>query len=376
MESKQILLDKSNNGEVCIQIKENNSSLRDMIYLPQTPNTSLEEKEIKKVKEKQKSVHSKNINNNNIEEEKKNVINKSNNNNDNNNEYQHNAYKETEEEIKEESLQKVVMVSLNEPYNLNNYKINKEKRPYLRVPESLEDWIKNHASKSIEEPIIPSEEPPTNIPILETTVDLSEIITPKRSVSCRGRNNYATTIRAMTPGNGVGTREINPQSQQYKLASYNAKKSPKIISKEDKGGVVSSRSLKVMPKFQFCSHEQCEWIATDRCEKCLCSLCLDHVHRFYYSLPTFTPKDLCHSCYKKLARRYVWTYFLLTIAMIVFLFFGIINGQFKDWINGVSPIFLYIYYAFFGLLAALFSILTHLCLSLISSNVNTILQPF
>jgi len=96
------------------------------------------------------------------------------------------------------------------------YRINN-----IRVPKSLEDWIENHSKKALEEPIVSPEKPPSYIPILETTEDLDEVITPKRSVSCRARNH--TTIRqikVMNPSQNINTNQTSNNIN----TSNNAKK--------------------------------------------------------------------------------------------------------------------------------------------------------
>jgi len=55
------------------------------------------------------------------------------------------------------------------------------------VPNSVEDWIKYHASIDPDRKFLPPDEPPSKIPVLESTVPLDEVITPQRSVSCRIR---------------------------------------------------------------------------------------------------------------------------------------------------------------------------------------------
>jgi len=95
---------------------------------------------------------------------------------------------------KEESLQKVIRVNLNDLYK-NPPIMNDQRVITTHVPKSLEDWIENHSKKALEEPTVSPERPPSYIPVLETTEDLDEIITPKRSVSCRARNH--ATMRAM-----------------------------------------------------------------------------------------------------------------------------------------------------------------------------------
>jgi len=269
---------------------------------------------------------------------------------------------------KEESLQKVIRVNLNDLYK-NPPVMNDQRIITTHVPKSLEDWIENHSKKALEEPTVSPEKPPSYIPVLETTEDLDEIITPKRSVSCRARNH--ATMRAMkvvnsqsllTPtttytmnnsmsmniNNSINYGTNNFSTRSIRNNSINAVRKQRMsrqnqmlhMSEHDPYPHRSQTNMSFdaesirrvqtgMPKYQICSHKQCEYVATDRCEKCYDPLCLNHMKRFYYTLHFFSGKSLCIRCFIKTSRTYLWVYFTFGVLMSILLIV-LISKDFKN----------------------------------------------
>jgi len=312
---------------------------------------------------------------------------------------------------KEESLQKVIRVNLNDLYN-NPPIMNDQRVITTHVPKSLEDWIENHSKKALEEPTVSPEKPPSYIPVLETTEDLDEIITPKRSVSCRARNH--STMRAMkvvnqqsilaptTPyninnsmsmniNNSINYSTNNFSSRSMRNNSINAavrkqqrisRQQPMIhISEQNEPynqrsqanmsiDAESVRRLQTgIPKYQICSYKHCEYVATDRCEKCYDPLCLNHMKRFYYTLHFFTGKSLCIKCFRKIARSYLWVYFSVGVLMSILLIILLVSQDFK---KNVDSIYKYLIYLIVATLAVVSFILSHVCNLLLNSTLKTL----
>jgi len=283
---------------------------------------------------------------------------------------------------KEESLQQVIRVSLSDLYK--NPPVNNDQRVLkTQVPKSLEDWIENHSKKALEKPISP-ETPPSYIPVLETTEDLDEIITPKRSVSCRARN-HNTTIRQVKSINQSQTLfpPITASLSHSKNNSISSRKhqlsrnTPMIhISEHDHYPYLSQGNISIdtesfrrlqkgIPKYQVCSHKHCEFIATDKCEKCLEPLCLNHMKRFYYTLQMFSGKSLCINCFRKMARNYLWLYLSIGILASVVLIVLIISSEFRSKVGIINQCIIYFILSVIVLAAF---ILAHLCSTLATSN--------
>jgi len=292
---------------------------------------------------------------------------------------------------KEESLQKVIRVKLEDLYK--NPINNDQRLLTTQVPKSLEDWIENHSKKALEEPIVSPEKPPSYIPVLETTEDLDEIITPKRSVSCRARNHNALRpVKVINPPQNSlhplpSHNNINNSANQIINNSYNSSSSRKhIMSRQpmihlseherytlhrSQGEVsIDTESLRrgqKVPKFQMCSYKQCEFIATDRCEKCFDPLCLNHMKRFYYSLHFFSAKSLCNNCFKKAARFYLWVYLMTGLFSAIVLIILFLNSAIKANINFAVQCLLYIILSTITLGSL---ILAHLCSTVLTANVT------
>jgi hypothetical protein len=209
------------------------------------------------------------------------------------------------------------------------------------IPNSVEDWIKYHAAIDPERPFLSPDEPPAKIPILESMIPLDEVITPQRSVSCR--------IRLLQQQRRKKAQEL---AEQEKLIQQNNSKSLNNALNTTDAIVYSSPSIKMPsavrstkkiknestnlrsnnsrytapkapPKFQLCTYNKCEWIATNKCEKCSNLCCLDHSHRFYYFLPSlFSPKYYCPDCMKSVTKFWKWTYLIIGIFMIALLAAG------------------------------------------------------
>jgi len=279
------------------------------------------------------------------------------------------------------------------------------------VPKSLEDWIENHSKKALEEPTVSPEKPPSYIPVLETTEDLDEIITPKRSVSCRARNH--STMRAMkvvnqqsilaptTPyninnsmsmniNNSINYSTNNFSSRSMRNNSINAAVRKQRISRQqpmihisEQNEPYNQRSQANMsidaesvrrlqtgiPKYQICSYKHCEYVATDRCEKCYDPLCLNHMKRFYYTLHFFTGKSLCIKCFRKIARSYLWVYFSVGVLMSILLIILLVSQDFK---KNVDSIYKYLIYLIVATLAVVSFILSHVCNLLLNSTLKTL----
>jgi len=312
---------------------------------------------------------------------------------------------------KEESLQKVIRVNLNDLYKSPPI-MNDQRVITTHVPKSLEDWIENHSKKALEEPTVSPEKPPSYIPVLETTEDLDEIITPKRSVSCRARNH--STMRAMkvvnqqnllTPtnpyninnsmsmniNNSINYSTNNFSSRSMRNNSINAavrKQQQQRLSRQqpmihisESNDPYNQRSQANMsfdadsvrrvqtgiPKYQICSYKHCEFVATDRCEKCYDPLCLNHMKRFYYTLHFFTGKSLCIKCFRKLARTYLWIYFSVGVLMSIILIILVVSQDFK---NNVEGIYKYITYLIVAVLVVVSFILSQVCNSLLNSTLK------
>jgi len=311
---------------------------------------------------------------------------------------------------KEESLQKVIRVNLNDLYN-NPPIMNDQRVITTHVPKSLEDWIENHSKKALEEPTVSPEKPPSYIPVLETTEYLDEIITPKRSVSCRARNH--STMRAMkvvnqqsilaptTPyninnsmsmniNNSINYSTNNFSSRSMRNNSINAAVRKQRISRQqpmihisEQNEPYNQRSQANMsidaesvrrlqtgiPKYQICSYKHCEYVATDRCEKCYDPLCLNHMKRFYYTLHFFTGKSLCIKCFRKIARSYLWVYFSVRVLMSILLIILLVSQDFK---KNVDSIYKYLIYLIVATLAVVSFILSHVCNLLLNSTLKTL----
>jgi len=311
---------------------------------------------------------------------------------------------------KEESLQKVIRVNLNDLYKSPPI-MNDQRVITTHVPKSLEDWIENHSKKALEEPTVSPEKPPSYIPVLETTEDLDEIITPKRSVSCRARNH--STMRAMkvvnqqnllTPtnpyninnsmsmniNNSINYSTNNFSSRSMRNNSINAavrKQQQQRLSRQqpmihisESNDPYNQRSQANMsfdadsvrrvqtgiPKYQICSYKHCEFVATDRCEKCYDPLCLNHMKRFYYTLHFFTGKSLCIKCFRKIARTYLWVYFTFGVLMSILLIILLISNDFKS----ISPAYKFPIYGIVGIIIIVSFILAHVCSSLLNATVK------
>jgi len=285
---------------------------------------------------------------------------------------------------KEPSLQKVVRVNLNDLYN--NPPVMSDKRiNNIRVPKSLEDWIENHSKKALEEPIVSPEKPPSYIPILETTEDLDEVITPKRSVSCRARNHATVRqIKVMNPSqninanqtsnnintsNNVKRHRINKQTQMIHLSDHEYVQNQKAQSNLGENEN-TRKSQKNIPKYQMCSYKQCEFIATDRCEKCYDPLCLNHLQRFYYSLPTFSGKNLCINCYKKTSKSYLWIYLISGFISSITLVVIFVNTSAKNYLKSGNSFWFYLCCIVLSFLTLASFVMAYLCTSLLNVNVT------
>ncbi|ORX59989.1 hypothetical protein BCR36DRAFT_401553 [Piromyces finnis] len=321
--------------------------------------------------------------------------------------YQQNTSINNQEDIlkgKEESLQQVVRVNINDLYR-NQPVMNEQRAITIQVPKSLEDWIENHSKKALENPISP-ETPPSYIPVLETTEDLDEIITPKRSVSCRARNhNNVRQIKTINQSqsllppinhnninNSMNHNSINYNSMNHSInhssrnnsSSYRkhqiSRQSQMIYLSDhehfphrSQGNIsIDTESLrrlqKGIPKFQMCSYKQCEFIATDRCEKCYDPLCLNHVKRFYYTIHMFSGKNLCINCFRKMARSYLWFYLSIGIFATVVLIVTITNSDFRNKVNYIHK---YIIYFILSVISLFSFYLTHHCSSLVNASITS-----
>jgi len=244
----------------------------------------------------------------------------------------------------EPSLQKVVRVNINELYK-NTPTNNEQRVTKIQVPKSLEDWIENHSKKALEEPVISSEKPPSYIPVLETTEDLDEIITPKRSVSCRARNHTSRSIKVMNTSQNLPPQNNNISNNQNNAKKHRSTRQPPMIhldhdhlqAHRSQGNISldidilrrSQIQKGILPKFQMCSYKQCDFIATDRCESCFGPLCLNHLQIFNYTMPLFRRKKLCINCYKKIAKSYLWFYLLTGVFTFVVLIVILLNHDLK-----------------------------------------------
>jgi hypothetical protein len=289
---------------------------------------------------------------------------------------------ESSNKEKEPSLQKVVRVNLNDLYNNPSTVMCDQRINNIRVPKSLEDWIENHSKKALEEPIVSPEKPPSYIPILETTEDLDEVITPKRSVSCRARNH--TTIRqikVMNPSQNINTNQtsnnintsnnakkhhINKQTQIIHLADHEYQKAQSNLGENEN----TRKSQKNIPKYQMCSFKQCEFIAIDRCEKCYDPLCLNHLQRFYYSFPTFSGKNLCINCYKKTSKSYLWIYLISGFVSSIILVVIFVNTSAKNYLKSGSSFWFYLCCIILSFIILASFIMAHLCTSLLNASVT------
>ncbi|ORX46425.1 hypothetical protein BCR36DRAFT_331859 [Piromyces finnis] len=209
------------------------------------------------------------------------------------------------------------------------------------IPNSVEDWIKYHAAIDPERKFLSPDEPPSKIPILESMIPLDEVITPQRSVSCRIRllqqqrrkkaqelaeqEKLLQQATSKSLNNAMNNDAIVYSSPSIKMPS--AVRSSKKINNEStnlRSGTNNRYTLpKNPPKFQLCTYNKCEWIATNKCEKCSNLCCLDHSQRFYYFLPSlFSPKYYCPDCMKSVTKFWKWCYLIIGILMLILLGVG------------------------------------------------------
>ncbi|OUM57065.1 hypothetical protein PIROE2DRAFT_18058, partial [Piromyces sp. E2] len=226
------------------------------------------------------------------------------------------------------------------------------------IPNSVEDWIKYHAAIDPERSFLPPDEPPSKIPILESMIPLDEVITPQRSVSCRIRllqqqrrkkaqelaeqEKLLQQSNSKSLNNAMNNDAIVYSSPSIKMPS--AVRSTKKIKNEStnlRSGTNRYTAPKAPPKFQLCTYNKCEWIATNKCEKCSNLCCLDHSHRFYYFLPSlFSPKYYCPDCMKSVTKFWKWCYLVIGILLIALLGAGVGLHIYNDMIsNYVFPLF-------------------------------------
>ncbi|ORX87027.1 hypothetical protein BCR32DRAFT_264507 [Anaeromyces robustus] len=308
---------------------ETNNTNKDIsIYNPKNPtmpkDTDLSAEKHVKEKQSKSMQNEKSFNSLTLPDLSKNIVNS-----------QDNSNKEKETEP---SLQKVVRVNISELYK-STPTSNEQRVSKIQVPKSLEDWIENHSKKALEEPIISPEKPPSFIPVLETTEDLDEIITPKRSVSCRARNHTSRPIKVMNPSQNL-LQNNNTTNNQNNAKKHRSTRQPPMIHLDHEHiqahrsqGNISldidtlrrGQTQKGMPKFQMCSYKQCDFIATDRCESCFDPLCLNHLQIFNYTMPFFRRKKLCINCHKKIAKSYLWFYLLAGVFSFVVLIVILLN---------------------------------------------------
>jgi len=235
-----------------------------------------------------------------------------------------------------------------------------------KIPNSVEDWINYHAAIEPDKKFLPPDEPPSKIPILESTIPLDEVLTPQRSVSCRIRllqqqrrkkaqelaeqEKYIQQQQQQTSANKslnmMSTDAIiySSPSIQIPSAIRSNRKIKTDISNIRTGSVSRYNIPKAQPKFQLCTYKKCEWIATNKCEKCGTLCCLDHSNRFYYFFPSlFSPKYYCPKCMKAVTMFWKWTYIAVAIVLLGILIIGVIcrltNNLFKTENNIVFSLF-------------------------------------
>jgi len=212
-----------------------------------------------------------------------------------------------------------------------------------KIPNSVEDWINYHAAivqKDPQKQFLSPNEPPSKIPILESMIPLDEVITPQRSVSCRIRllqqqrrkkaQELAEQEKLMHHSNSKSLNNVlNNDAIVYSSPSIkmpSAVRSSKKMKSENSnmrnGTPINTKysTPKNPPRFQLCTYNKCEWIATNKCEKCSNLCCLDHSHRFYYFLPSlFSPKYYCPDCMKSVSNFWKWAYLIIALSFCAIL---------------------------------------------------------
>jgi len=263
-------------------------------------------------------------------------------------------------DFEEEKEKQIVVIVDPSTYNLpvNEVPIPVTTDPAV-VPNSVEDWIKYHASIDPDRKFLPPDEPPSKIPVLESTVPLDEVITPQRSVSCRirllqqQRRKKAQELaeqekllqqnNSKSLNNAMNNDAIVYSSPSIKVpAAVRSTKKIKTDPTNVRNGTTSRYSnQKPTPRFQLCTYNKCEWIATNKCEKCSNLCCLDHSHRFYFFFPSlFTPKYYCPDCMNSVSRFWRYAYLVAGTIFAAILIVGIIyNYKGKGMGNIVFPLF-------------------------------------
>jgi len=262
-------------------------------------------------------------------------------------------------DYEEEKDKQIVVIVDQSTYNLP---VNEIAIPVVDpklIPNSVEDWIKYHAAIDPERKFLSPDEPPSKIPVLESTVPLDEVITPQRSVSCRIRllqqqrrkkaQELAEQEKLLQQNNNKSMNNaLNNDAIVYSSPSI---KMPSAVrsSKKIKADPTNIRSgtnnryptQKTTPRFQLCTYNKCEWIATNKCEKCLNLCCLDHSHRFYFFFPSlFTPKYYCPDCMEKVSEFWRYAYLTSGICFVIGLIAGIIyNYKGPGMNNVIFPLF-------------------------------------
>jgi len=212
-----------------------------------------------------------------------------------------------------------------------------------KIPNSVEDWINYHAAHEPDKQFLSPDEPPSKIPILESTIPLDEVITPQRSVSCRirllqqQRRKKAQEIAEQEKyiQHHTSQKSINMMSNDAIIYSSPSIQMPSAIRSNRKikadvsnlraGSINRYNMQKAQPKFQLCTYKKCEWIATNKCEKCSTLCCLDHSNRFYYFFPSlFTPKYYCPKCMKSVTKFWKWAYIIVATILLAILIAGVV----------------------------------------------------
>jgi len=261
-------------------------------------------------------------------------------------------------DFEEEKEKQIVVIVDPSTYNLPVNEVPVTVPDPRVIPNSVEDWIKYHAAIDPERNFLPPDEPPSKIPVLESTVPLDEVITPQRSVSCRIRllqqqrrkkaQELAEQEKLLQQNNSKSLNNVmNNDAIVYSSPSIKvpaAVRSTKKI-KSDNNNIRSGNnrypSQKPTPRFQLCTYKKCEWIATNKCEKCSKLCCLDHSQRFYFFFPSlFTPKYYCPDCMRSVSNFWRYAYLVAGTIFVAVLIAGIIyNYKGKGMNNVIFPLF-------------------------------------
>jgi len=259
------------------------------------------------------------------------------------------------------------------------------------IPNSVEDWIKYHAAIDPDRKFLPPDEPPSKIPILESMIPLDEVITPQRSVSCRIRllqqqrrkkaqelaeqekhiqhnnsksmNNTMQTMNTTMNTVNTGNDAIIYSSPSIKMPS--AVRSTKKYKHESANLRSNSNRYTVAaqiapPKFQLCTYKKCDWIATNKCEKCRTLCCLDHSHRFYYFFPSlFSPKYYCPDCMRSVTIFWRWCYLVAGFVMLALLVICTVAHYSYEQLSSLSFTILCVFIILITVMAFCFSYLSN-----------------